>query len=279
MRHARCRVAVRAALPLGPERAAPYVHRRVAVYGVPSSEGHQRVPHAPKRPDGVPPHAGLSPEELQELPLAMHAQLPGAPRPIGVDIRLFGGSCGLTPRRIASQQCTQVPHSATGDSRKDALWECHSHGKAHFACGPHQKARSACGRSRRVRLSVRVRAQNAPFRRVRFSLPAQTWSHLTEKRILRRPPHVKAQSAPAGSRKSAPCNRRRGRDVAERRTLDGRRHGKAHFACGPHQRAHSACGRGLRREAVFADPCTLLHTHGRSRDRAGATGPTTSKAP
>ena len=35
---------------------------------------------------------------------------------------LFGGSCGLTPRRIASQQRTQVPHSATGDSRKDALW-------------------------------------------------------------------------------------------------------------------------------------------------------------
>ena len=102
----------------------------------------------------------------------MHAQLPGAPRPIGVDIRLFGGSCGLTPRRIASQQCTQVPHSATGDSRKDALWECHSHGKAHFACGPHQKARSAC----------------------------------------------------------------------EQR---------------------------LRREAVFAGLCTLLHTHGRSRDRAG----------
>ena len=173
---------MRAALPLGPERAAPYVHRRVTVYGAPSSEGHQRVPHAPKRPDGVLSHAGLSPEELQGLPLAMHAQLPGAPRPIGVDIRLFGGSCGLTPRRIASQQRTQVPHSATGGSRKDALWGCHSHGKAHFACGPHQ-------------------------------------------------------------------------------------------------RAHSACGRWLRREAIFAGLCTLLHTHGRSRDRAGATGPTTSKAP
>ena len=77
---------------------------------------------------------------------------------------LFGGSCGLTPRRIASQQRTHVPHSATGDSRKDALWGCHSHGKAHFACGPHQRAHSACGRSRRVRLSVRARAQNALFR-------------------------------------------------------------------------------------------------------------------
>ena len=87
----------------------------------------------------------------------------------------------MTPRRIASQQCTQVPHSATGDSRKDALWGCHSHGKAHFACGPHQRARSACGQR-------------------------------------------------------------------------------------------------LRREVVFADLCTLLRTHGRSRDRAGATGPTTSRA-
>ena len=82
----------------------------------------------------------------------------------------------MTPRRIASQQRTQVPHSATGDSRKDALWGCHPHGKAHFACGPHQ-------------------------------------------------------------------------------------------------RAHSACERWLCREAIFADLCTLLHTHGRSRDRAGPWAP------
>ena len=27
------------------------------------------------------------------------------------DIRLFGGSCGLTPRRIAAQQCTQMPQN------------------------------------------------------------------------------------------------------------------------------------------------------------------------
>ena len=121
IRYARCRVAVKTALPLAPERATPYVHRRVAVYGAlprtliaarqctarshvrssppgsvrraptyahrraavygaPSGADHQRVP-APKRPDGVLPHAGLSPEELQELPLAMHAQLPEAPMP------------------------------------------------------------------------------------------------------------------------------------------------------------------------------------------------------
>ena len=54
-----------------------------------------------------------------------------------------------------------------------------------------------------MRFSVRVRAQNALFRRVRFSSPAQTWSHLTQRRILRRRSHVKAQSAPATSRKGA----------------------------------------------------------------------------
>ena len=55
----------------------------------------------------------------------------------------------------------------------------------------------------KMRFSVRVRTQNALFRRVRFSSPAQTWSHLTERRILRRRSHVKAQSAPATSRKGA----------------------------------------------------------------------------
>ena len=179
----------------------------------------------------------------------------------------------MTPRRIASQQCTQVPHSATGVSRKDALWGGHSHGKAHSACGPHQRAHSACGRSPRVRFSVRARAQNALFRRMCFSLPAQTWSHLTQRRILRRRSHVKAQSALATSRKGVPCAGDATRDVTERRILGGRRHGKAHFACGPHQRARSACGRWLRREAVFAGLCTLLRTHGRSRDRAGPWAP------
>ena len=92
-RHARRRLAVRAALPLAPERAAPYARRRVAVHGVPSGADHQRVPHAPKRPDGVLPHAGLSPEELQELPPAVQAQLPRAPCPIGVDITEKSTDC------------------------------------------------------------------------------------------------------------------------------------------------------------------------------------------
>ena len=54
-----------------------------------------------------------------------------------------------------------------------------------------------------MRFSVRARTQNALFRRVRFSSPAQTWSHLTQRRILRRRPHAKAQSAPATSGKGA----------------------------------------------------------------------------
>ena len=68
---------------------------------------------------------------------------------------------------------------------------------------PHGKVRSAQPVGFRVRLSVRARAQNALFRRVRFSSPAQTWSHLTQRRILRRRPHAKAHSAPATSRKGA----------------------------------------------------------------------------
>ena len=120
-----------------------------------------------------------------------------------------------------------------------------------------------------MRFSVRDRAQNALFRRVRFSSPAQTRRHLTQRRILCRRPHVKAHSGGVTLTQKRILHRRCHRDVTERRILDGRRHGKAHFACGPHQKAHSACGRWLRREPIFADLCTLLHTHGRSRDRAG----------
>ena len=69
------------------------------------------------------------------------------------------------------------------------------------------------------------------------------------------PPHAKAHSAQTVSRKSAVCTRH----LAERRILRVRLD----------QRARSACGQRLRQEVVFADLRTLLHTHGRSRDRAG----------
>ena len=56
-----------------------------------------------------------------------------------------------------------------------------------------------------MRLSVRARPQNALFRRLRFSSPAQTLSHLTQRRILHRPPYGKPHSVPGNSRKSTLC--------------------------------------------------------------------------
>ena len=60
------------------------------------------------------------------------------------------------------------------------------------------------------------------------------------------------------------------RSRRDRRAHSGRATSRRNaLSCGLHQRAHSACERWLRREPIFADLCTLLHTHGRSRDRAG----------
>ena len=151
--------------------------------------------------------------------------------------KAHSGGVALTEKRILQPAAHAKAHSAQTVSRKSALWigisrksalcnrhltqkrilrrRCHldvtkrrildgrRHGKAHFACGAHQKAHSVCERSRRVRLSVRVRAQNALFRRMCFASPAQTWGRLTEKRTLQPLAHGKAHSATAGSRKSA----------------------------------------------------------------------------
>ena len=68
---------------------------------------------------------------------------------------------------------------------------------------PHDSAGGEGIRRHRMRFSVRVRAQNASFRRVRFFSPAQTWRPLTEKRILLPPPHGKAHSVLIDSRKTA----------------------------------------------------------------------------
>ena len=71
------------------------------------------------------------------------------------------------------------------------------------------------GDNPKLRLLVRPPAQNAPFRRVRFSSPGQTWRHLTEKRTLPPAPHGKAHSAACASRRSAFCPDR----LTESRTL------------------------------------------------------------
>ena len=92
---------------------------------------------------------------------------------------------------------------------------------------------------------------------------------LTENRTLYPATHGKAHSVPAMPPRrgqKAHSGRATSRRSAlyvwaltKRRTLHPPPHGKA----------HSACERWLRREPVFADLCTLLRTHGRSRDRAG----------
>ena len=105
-----------------------------------------------------------------------------------------------------------------------------------------------------MRFSVRARTQNALFRRVRFSSPAQTWSHLTQRRILRRRSHVKAQSAPAASRKDAFC-------------VWASPKGALCMRAGVAPRAH------FRRSAYTAAYPRPLARPG------GATGPTTSTAP
>ena len=101
-----------------------------------------------------------------------------------------------------TQECTQI-----GENSLSA--------QPPLACGVRPLVTSRWRRWCKMRFSVRVRTQNALFRRVRFSSPAQTWSHLTERRILRRRSHVKAQSAPATSRKGALCTP----DLTEKRTL------------------------------------------------------------
>ena len=52
---------------------------------------------------------------------------------------------------------------------------------------PHDSAGGEGIRRHRIRFSVRVRTQNASFRRVHLSLPGQTWRCLTEKRTPRSP--------------------------------------------------------------------------------------------
>ena len=94
-----------------------------------------------------------------------------------------------------------------------------------------------------MRFSVACRTQNALFRRVRLSSPAQTSTRLTERRILYLPPHGKAHSVPTTSRKSAFCTHH----LTEKRILYPPPHGKAHS--GPTQPQ----GQGLRARRLPAE--------------------------
>ena len=113
---------------------------------------------------------------------------------------------------------------------------------------------------RRMRLSVRVLAQNALFRRMHLSSPGQTWRRLTEKHILQPTPHGKAHSATYTSRKSTLCHLR----LTEKHTLPPAPHGKAHSAtCA--SRKSALCDPQIAQNAPFR--------HAAAPGRCGATPP------
>ena len=152
-------------------------------------------------------------------------------------VRFF--SPGQTRRRLTEKRILQPAghgkaQSACALSRKSALCTSDLTEKRTLRLHLDQKAHSACERSRRLRLSVTVgprgcpecafpsqrghrmrlcvsvRGQSAPFRKLRFFSPGQTWRRLTEKRILRVPSHGKAHSAYAPHQKTHPtCERSR----------------------------------------------------------------------
>ena len=90
------------------------------------------------------------------------------------------------------------------------------HAEAHSGGSEDPRVHLSVRASYRVRFSVRHGLQNALFRRVRFSSPGQTSTHLTQKRILGPTPHAKAHSAR--------------RPLTEKRILDSTPHAKAHSA-------------------------------------------------
>ena len=103
-----------------------------------------------------------------------------------------------------------------------------------------------------MRLLVTSRPQNALFRRVRFSSPAQTPTRLTQKCTLSVGPHGKPHSGPDTSRKSAFCPRR----LTQRRILRACRH----------QRTRSVSPRRLpKNDATLAQRSVTLARRGPAR--------------
>ena len=116
-------------------------------------------------------------------------------------------SPGQTWRRLTEKRILLVAphgkaHSVRRISRKSALCDCISTKKRTLPASRHADCAFPSRRGHRVRLYVSVRGQNAPFRKVRFFSPGQTWRRLTEKRILRVAPHGKAHSAYAPHQKT-----------------------------------------------------------------------------
>ena len=97
-----------------------------------------------------------------------------------------------------------------------------------------------------MRLLVTSRPQNASFRGMRFSSPAQTPTHLTQKRTLAPAPHAKAHSVSGTSRKTAlwPWV------LTQKRTLTPAPHAKAHSDRGP-SRKTAFCPRNLTQKRIL----------------------------
>ena len=107
------------------------------------------------------------------------------------------------------------------------------HAKAHSGGSEDPRVRLSVRASYRVRFSVRHGLQNALFRRVRFSSPGQTSTHLTKKRTLCRLPHGKAHSGLDLSRKSALCSD----GLTQKCILDSTPHAKAHSVSTPSRKS------------------------------------------
>ena len=149
----------------------------------------------------------------------------------------------MTPRRIASQQRTQVPHSAPGDSRKDALWGCYSHEKAHSGRATSRKSAFCVWASPKGAFCMRaVVAPRGHFRRSVYT-PASPRLPAAAQQCTQMPQN--GAERPFSPICVHSCVTTPARSVATVYTNAPKR----------------------RREVIFADLCTLLHTHGRSQRR------------
>ena len=145
-------------------------------------------------------------------------------------------STHLTRKRTLCRLPHGKTHSAPTASRKSAfrpdaltrkrILDSTPHAEAHSGGSEDPRARLSVRTSYRMRFSVRHGLQNALFRKMCFSSPGQTSTHLTKKRILCRLPHGKVHSGSDPSRKTAFCPD----GLTRKRTLCRLSHAKVHSA-------------------------------------------------
>ena len=152
-------------------------------------------------------------------------------------------STHLTKKRTLCPLPHGKVHSGSDPSRKSALCpdgltrkrilDSTPHAEAHSGGSEDPRARLSVRTSYRMHFSVRHGLQNALFRKMCFSSPGQTSTHLTRKRILHWCPHEKPHSGLDPSRKSALCV-----DSLTEKCIPPRRpHAKAHSGLDPSRRS------------------------------------------